>query len=134
MGSGAQTIFLGVEPAPASRPRVTRWGVYYGKNYEKFRTLAKDFLRSFKQTPRSGALNVVLEFLISPPKTTKRDYPRGDVDNFAKGVLDSLTTNGGFWEDDDQITTMTVIKRFARPDEQAGVYITLNEDKTYESI
>jgi len=51
--------------------------------------------------PLSGQLSVHLEFYCKRPKTTKRDTPRGDIDNYMKGILDSA--NGILWGDDDQI-------------------------------
>ena len=36
------------QPVPASRPRVTRWGTYYGKNYTRWRKAADDLLKEAK--------------------------------------------------------------------------------------
>jgi Holliday junction resolvase RusA-like endonuclease len=125
LGASAITVFLAVEPTPASRPRVSKWGTYYGKNYEKFRRDVREVLADAgSNTKISGPIYAVLEFVVTPPKTTKRDFPRGDVDNFAKGPLDSLTSNGNFWDDDDQIIGLAVTKRFALPDETPGIHIT----------
>jgi Holliday junction resolvase RusA-like endonuclease len=52
------------------------------------------------------------------PKTTTRSWPRGDVDNFAKAVLDAITRSDWGWDDDDQILELKIIKRFAEADEQ----------------
>lgn len=92
-----------MEPVPASRPRVSKWGTYYGKRYTAFRKEAKAaFDAGDFGEPLSGPLSVHLEFYCKRPKTTKRTTPRGDIDNFMKGILDSA--NGVLWEDDDQIT------------------------------
>lgn len=124
LGKDYQEIFLPVEPTPASRPRVSKWGTYYGKNYERFRREVRDYLHDHVSgEPDDGPLVVFLEFVVSPPKTTKRETPRGDVDNYAKGPLDSLTSHGGFWHDDDQIVSLGIHKRFKKPDEEAGVHI-----------
>lgn len=125
-GSDYQEIFLQVEPTPASRPRVSRWGTYYGKNYEKFRREVRDFLVEEWETKHgklTEPLSVLLEFVVSPPKTTKREYPRGDVDNYAKGPLDSITTHTDVWDDDDQIINLAVTKRFCTEEELPGIYI-----------
>lgn len=127
LGSSALTVFLAVEPTPASRPRVSKWGTYYGKNYEKFRRDVRDLLIDHKGEKITGPIHMVIEFVVTPPKTTKRDFPRGDVDNYAKGPLDSLTSNGNFWEDDDQIVGLAVTKRFARSDEPPGIHITYTQ-------
>jgi Holliday junction resolvase RusA-like endonuclease len=123
LGKDYEKIFLPIEPTPASRPRVSKWGTYYGKNYERFRREVRDYLHDVGGTKLEGPLVVFLEFVVTPPKTTKRDTPRGDVDNYAKGPLDSLTSHGGFWDDDDQIVSLGIHKRFKTEDEEAGVHI-----------
>lgn len=129
IGAGALTLFIQVDPVPASRPRVSKWGTYYGKTYERFRTQVKELLRDHKGDPITGPIEALVEIVSPKPKTTNRDYPRGDVDNFAKGPLDSMTNAGSFWEDDDQITALAVVKRYAEPDEPVGMHITYKETK-----
>ena len=51
--------------------------------------------------PAVGPISVHLIFYCKRPKTTKRELPRGDIDNYMKGILDSC--NGVLWIDDDQI-------------------------------
>ena len=94
--SSSREFFFPVEPVPASRPRVSRWGTYYGKRYEKFRKDMREVLRPIDLEPLAGDLEVTIEFIVSPPKTTKRTNPVGDIDNFIKGPLDSMTRHGGF--------------------------------------
>jgi len=127
LGKKVTTVYLPVTPVPASRPRVSKWGTYYGKNYEKFRREVRDILAEHVSDPQSGALHAVVEIIVDPPKTTKRDFPKGDVDNYAKGPLDSLTSHGGFWGDDDQITALFVLKRFAETGEPPGIYVHFAE-------
>lgn len=122
-GDKMQTLYLGVTPVPASRPRVSKWGTYYGKNYEKFRREVRDILTQHTGTPIVGPLFALIEIIVDPPKTTKRDFPKGDVDNYAKGPLDSMTSNGSFWGDDDQVVSLFVTKRFATPGEPCGIYV-----------
>ncbi len=47
--------------------------------------------------------------------------PRGDVDNFIKGPLDSMTSHGGFWNDDDQIVFIKATKVFTREGQPNGI-------------
>ncbi len=102
-------VVLPVAPVPASRPRVTRWGTYYGKRYTQFR---KDAADAFDQMdlwePILGEIAVHIEFFVKRPKTTKRTSPRGDIDNYTKAILDSA--NGRVFNDDDQITKLTAKK------------------------
>lgn len=129
LGAAALTVTLNIEPVPASRPRVSRWGTYYGKNYEKFRRDVRDILTDHNGQPLSGPINTIVELVVSPPKTTVRSFPRGDVDNYAKGVLDCMTSAGKFWGDDDQIVSLFVAKRFAQPGEQPAIHIHYAEAK-----
>ena len=126
LGAGAITLFLSVDPVPASRPRVTRWGTYYGKTYERFRREVKDILNNIveKNTQTDTPIFAIIEVVKQPPKTVSRQFPRGDVDNYAKGPLDSMTTDGNFWKDDDQIIALYVTKRYALPEEKEGIQIT----------
>ncbi len=104
-------LSLPIAPVPASRPRVTRWGTYYGKRYSAFRKEAEKVIDDhYAGTPLSGALEVVVWFYCTKPKTTKRECPRGDVDNYVKAILDAC--NGKVWEDDTQITDLAARKRW----------------------
>ena len=100
-----------LEPVPASRPRVTGWGAYYGKRYTSFRKQAESVVPEvFTGQPLAGTLEVIVTFFCKRPKTTKREEPMGDVDNYVKAILDSC--NGKVFEDDDQIKRITAIKRW----------------------
>jgi Holliday junction resolvase RusA-like endonuclease len=103
-------------PVPASRPKVSRWGVYYGKRYTAWKKHAET------NTPKGpgeilGPLTVHVECVVEKPRTSKLTHPKGDADNYAKGPLDVLTRVGGYWHDDDQIVRLLSIKRFADPGE-----------------
>ena len=131
---GGFTIALPFPPVPASRPRVTRWGTYYGKTYKNYRELAD------KAIPQSditleGNLCAHIEFVCAKPKTVtdrvKRDNPRGDIDNHMKAVLDAITGTSknpkNYWNDDDQIVRVTAVKRYAKFDEEPYTFITVTE-------
>lgn len=72
--------------------------------------------------PLSGVLSVEIICYCTKPKTSKLSMPKPDVDNLAKGVLDSL--NGHLWADDSQIKSLQVSKWWAEPKE-AGYFILL---------
>lgn len=102
-------IFL-IDPVPASRPRVSRYGTYYLPTYRNFKTDFQVLLKEDKVLKNDGQLKVSINCVVRKPKTTERMYPIGDVDNYAKAVLDCL--NGHMWEDDDQIIDLNVTKQY----------------------
>lgn len=105
-------LHLPIAPVPASRPRVSKWGTYYGKTYSAFRKeAAKVIDAELENDPLEGGLEVSLWFFCKKPKTTRREEPRGDVDNYIKAILDSC--NGKVWVDDDQILRLNAQKRWA---------------------
>ena len=111
------TIRLELNPVPASRPRVSKWGTYYGKRHQAFRSEALDLLSGMREegvlpeVPMSGKLRVWVVFSIKKPKTTKLATPRGDIDNYMKLLLDCC--NGIIWEDDQQIAQINAFKNYA---------------------
>tara|TARA_Y100001938_G_C7834967_1_gene303299 strand:- start:115 stop:495 length:381 start_codon:yes stop_codon:yes gene_type:complete len=105
-------LHLPIAPVPASRPRVSKWGTYYGKTYSSWRKEAAKVIDGLLENdPLEGGLEVSLWFFCKKPKTTRREEPRGDVDNYIKAILDSC--NGKVWVDDDQILRLNAQKRWA---------------------
>lgn len=61
-------------------------------------------LRPFKITrPHTGDVLIDVTAVVERPKKTVKVRPKGDKDNFEKGIYDAITHVKGFWEDDDQI-------------------------------
>ena len=119
-----------VSPVAASRPRVSRHGSYYAGPYKRFRSeaagvvlevLGVDFI------PFTDKLNVDVECYCTRPKTSKLEYPKPDVDNMAKAVLDIL--NKKLWEDDSQIVRLYITKQWAQAGEQGYFNIALEKSK-----
>lgn len=103
-----------INPVPASRPRVSKWGAYYAGAYKEFREKAAEKVWEVIGTEGellSGPLAVSLELYIKRPKSTEKDFPKPDVDNYAKAIFDTL--NGKLWVDDSQIISMYVTKQWA---------------------
>jgi len=121
--AGIIEFYLEVSPTPASRPKVSKFGTYYGKNYQKFLNDALPIASRFDNIPTDKPVCVFVENVVKKPKTSKRDHPRGDVDNYAKGPLDVMTKADRFWEDDDQVVMLITTKRFAAPDEEPHVRV-----------
>jgi len=114
-----KSLVFPIESVPASRPRVTRWGVYFGKNYTRFKKQAKEIIpRVLKESgvtePLTQPLEVHFVFEVSKPRTSKLDFPRGDVDNYVKAIQDSL--NGHLYDDDKQIIKLTAEKTWSKED------------------
>ena len=127
---GGFTIRLPFPPTPASRPRVTRWGTYYTKTYKAYRDLADKAIPKSRQPALLGNLRATIEFVCNKPKTTKRQNPRGDLDNHCKAILDAVTgvkkiELKGYWNDDDQITELNALKRWQHPDEEPHTRIRI---------
>lgn len=124
---GAHTFdrfMLPVEPAPASRPKVSRFGVHYSKKHTEFVRRATPYAEAYTGTYiGTGSVAVVLEFVSTKAKTSKLLSPNYDIDNAAKLPLDVMTASGNFWKDDKQVTQLYAVKRFAASDEQPGVNI-----------
>ena len=122
-------LTIPVNPVPASRPRVSKWGTYYSKTYEIFRTAMREALVRNNNTPVSIPVDVEVEAIVLKPRTGKREFPRGDVDNYAKGILDSLTSHAQVWDDDDQVINLCISKRYASPDEQPRIEVKISRLK-----
>lgn len=130
-GKGWFTLVLPFPPTPASRPRVSKWGTYYGKTYRAYRELADKAIPKSRQPAFTGNLRATIEFVCHKPKTTKRQCPVGDIDNHMKAVLDAITgkkgTVKGYWNDDDQITEVTALKRWVYPGETPHTRIKVEQ-------
>jgi len=119
-----------INPVAASRPRVSKFGAYFTGPYKKFRSAAAIVInrilgRNF--APMSGKLAVDIKCFVTRPKSTKLEYPRADVDNYSKAILDSL--NGKLWDDDSQIIALFISKQWANPDEEGYFIVEIEEVK-----
>ena len=125
-------FFLPVEPKPASRPVVSRYGTGYGKPFTLFRQTGQPYANAYKaRPPIDGPVALSIEVVCTKPKTGKLMHPRGDVDNYAKGVMDIMTISGRFWTHDDaQVISLYTSKRYSDPldpKDKAGCHIYLYE-------
>lgn len=101
-------IKIPLTPVPASRPRVTRWGVYYGKSHVQFVKDVQPFINKLVN-PLEGIFKVDITYIIPLPKSTSKKNldlkhdtfceKNGDLDNLDKLVWDEIIT-GNFIKDD----------------------------------
>jgi Holliday junction resolvase RusA-like endonuclease len=117
------SFFLAASPSPASRPIVTRWSTHYSKGYERFRAEALPLAEAFDGVPTDQPIVVMIEAIVEKPKHGKLKHPRGDVDNFAKGPLDTLEKAKKFWVNDGQAVGLLAFKRYAEPGEKPGFVV-----------
>ena len=107
-----------MEPRPTPRPTVTRSGIsFYPKKYKDYRAVwAKEWEKFDELEPNIPVeVSIVCEY--KPPKTLKgRKYPfpRHDVDNLAKAILDSM--NKVLFHDDTVVVSLKVKKFYGVKD------------------
>jgi Holliday junction resolvase RusA-like endonuclease len=78
-------------------------------------------------SPLSDKLAVDIVCYVTRPKTTKLEYPRADVDNYSKSILDCL--NGKLWDDDSQIIALFISKKWAKDGESGYFTVTVEKVK-----
>jgi Holliday junction resolvase RusA-like endonuclease len=125
------SLVLHVKPVPASRPRVGRWGTYYGKTYKTYREAAEGAIPLSSEPPLTGTLGCTVVFVCHRPKTTKRITPVGDLDNHLKAILDAIVGHPqrpkGYIGDDDQITHIDATKRWVTEGEEPHTLVTIGK-------
>ncbi len=114
-----------ITPVSASRPRVTRRGVFYGKNYTNFRQKFPTLLGHPKQL--TGAISASIFLTIPMAKSWSKKKKEAmlhefhtqkpDSDNFAKSILDAMS--GRYFKDDSQVARLMVVKRWGNVGEIA---------------
>ncbi len=112
---------------PASRPRVSKYGTYYTKTYKAFRKEMAEALKSWSTDPLGGSLLVDITFHCKTPKKPTKLWPRGDIDNYVKGVFDAF--NGIVWGDDDQVTAVRARKVYS---DCPHIYVTISTGEDNE--
>lgn len=100
-----------IDPIPCPRPRVGRYGAYYPAKYSNWRKkfqleLGRVVGKGHK--PTNKFIDVMVFLFVKRPKTTKLAYPKPDIDNYEKAVLDAC--NGVLWADDSQIISLFGLK------------------------
>lgn len=122
------TCRIELAPVPAARPKVPRNGrPYYPKTYAAWREEAAALI-SYDGEPMAGPLAARIRMVCKRPQRPKDCIPRGDVDNFAKAVMDALTAAGA-WGDDVQVVDLRITKRYAEKGEMPHSIVSIEEAK-----
>mgnify|MGYP001599558396 CR=1 FL=1 len=124
-------LFIPIKPTPASRPRISRYGNYYPKGYTDFRKEIFRFFKGlskqkFEETKDKPMFGVEIEIICKKPEKPTNAYPRGDIDNYVKAYLDSITYAQIAWEDDIQVISLKASKRYQEDGEDYGAKLTIN--------
>lgn len=120
------SLTVSLDPVVASRVRVTRFGTFHAKPYATWITQAKKLIpEGTLSIHKNKPLIAVVESVVTRARTSKLVFPRGDVDNFAKGPLDVITKVGGYYDDDNQVVMLLTSKRFAEYGEEAHTKVEL---------
>lgn len=120
------TFTLPVVPTAQQRARHTRTGRAYKSAVQTAneRTLEALLLPHIPKKPLGGALRLeIVASMPIPASTSKRRAEamlagkighthKPDVDNLAKQLLDACTRLR-FWEDDRQVVSLSIVKRYA---------------------
>jgi len=109
---------------------VTRWGVYYGKKYTAWRKEVEAYLK--ENPPPTIAkfikpVEIWIDHVVTKARTSKLEYPKPDLDNYDKAVMDAITSYTDVWTDDHLVINKHSTKRFATEETPAGAYITIEE-------
>lgn len=128
-------ITFQIEPVPASRPRVGKFGTYYNKRYAQFRKDMEQLLMGKKCLYEEPLILDVIFYRMIPKSYSKkrREALDGqyiptvpDLDNLEKALYDAM--NGVIYEDDSQIVDHRVRKIWTKGDG----YIEVNIERIYD--
>ncbi len=119
-------LHLSLTPVPASRPRVTRWGVHYGKRYKEWRAAAEKLLEHLEEPLVVSSCRAQCLFAIPRSRTGKLLTPIGDGDNYEKAIFDLLQRRN-WLADDLLIVSAAWDKRFLGAGSQGYTLIQLYE-------
>jgi Holliday junction resolvase RusA-like endonuclease len=132
-------LIIPFEVTAASRPRVTRYGTFYSKNYEAFRKVVGEWLDKQIPVKLIGAIKANFIFIMPLPKSfskKKKDSLLGkpcltkkDCDNMIKAIQDIL--QGRYFDDDSQIYLVTASKYWG---EKGIIQAELEEEEKPKNI
>ena len=93
-------------------------------SYADFRMQCSAYLESVTLPPCvETPVRLEITFVCKKPKKPANSYPKGDVDNYVKAIMDSVQGHG-FIKDDRQVVTLWAQKRYQEPDEEPHIQLT----------
>lgn len=129
MTTSVTAFFLDAEPMPSPRPRFRVIGkfasAYMPKAYKDHTDLLVKQLQQIACEPREGPVSVDLTVWATKPKTSKLAFPKPDIDNYEKTILDAITKAGNLWIDDTQVVQLNSLKLWAPTDGHAGYSVAI---------
>jgi len=115
-----------MDAVPAARPRVSRWGTYYPKRYSDFKKALKEDLKErWGQPIIDRPVVVQIHCWVQPPGKTKLAFPKPDVDNYAKAVLDAMI--GTVLEDDWLVKRLIVEKSWGSRSDPGRILVVIED-------
>jgi len=107
-------IVKNLEPRPTPRPFVTRWGgAIYPDWYHEYRAIWTKEFEKYDKIDANKWVKVTIHAEYQSPKSVKHrkyPFPKHDVDNIAKAILDSM--NKVLFHDDTQVISLKVTKEY----------------------
>jgi Holliday junction resolvase RusA-like endonuclease len=98
---------------PSPRPRFRVIGkfasAYMPKEYKVWKEQAAALIKDWCIDIGDAPVALSITCMAQKPKTSKLPFPKPDVDNYAKSVMDAMT-DAGLWADDTQVQKLTVEK------------------------
>ncbi len=121
------------DPVPASRPRIRTFkarngktisSAYYAGAYKKY---LNDAPSAIPESPtkfgKEVSLAVSVTFYCKRPQKPANPYPKADLDNYVKAILDAIGKNGTYWHDDVQVVSLHARKEYTTDEPSTSVTI-----------
>jgi Holliday junction resolvase RusA-like endonuclease len=124
-------FFLDADPMPSPRPRFRVIGkfasAYMPKEYKDHTEKLVEQIKMINRQPSDGPVAVDIVYWCRKPRTSKLAYPKPDIDNYEKTLLDAVTKAGNVWLDDSQVVSVTHRKAWAPEDGHVGYSVSIKQ-------
>lgn len=127
-------LYINPMPVPRHRTRVAKIKgkyvplAYNDPDYTKWKTeVARQLVQMPKPDESLKNIRLRCHFEVEQPKKTKLSTPRGDVDNYAKGLMDAIT-QANWWKDDSQVVHLSTSKSWAPKGKPGSIRFIITEE------